>query len=159
VNSVDQAIWVYTSSGLCGTIYTDGGGEVDLLEFYPGSSYWNGKVAQSFHTADHPQDPYETVLDAKQWHIYFMEWDNTSVRIGVDGVANHTYAKSTGTCNDYPFQEPVALLLTTQVGSIGGGTLNSNSTLFEIDYVRYYQMENPNPSIKFPSAPGKVRVE
>jgi beta-glucanase (GH16 family) len=101
VNSVDQAIWVYNSSGSCGTIYTDGGGEVDLLEFYPGSSYWNGKVAQSFHTADHPQDPYETVLDAKQWHVYFMEWDNTSVRIGVDGVTKHTYAKSTGTCNDY----------------------------------------------------------
>jgi hypothetical protein len=55
--------------------------------------------------------------------------------------------------NNYPFQEPVALLLTTQVGSIGGGTLNSNSTLFEIDYVRYYQMETPNSSIKFPPYP------
>jgi hypothetical protein len=145
VNSIDQALWTIGDSGPCGAGGTSdqpAAGEIDILEYYPGSSssYWDKtRIGQNFHNLDHDPILNETTVNASAWHTYFLEWDNTAISVGVDGVTKHTYTKTSGTCGDYPWQDPVYLLMTTQVGTIGGGTLNSNTALFTIDYVRYYK--------------------
>ena len=166
VNNVDQAIWTLGASGPWGGLTTwPDYGEVDILEYFPGSSYWgHTKVSHAFHTQYKEQQLYESNLDARNWHVYSMEWDNTVIKILVDGVVKVTKNKTVD--NDWPWMDPVFLLITTQLGSIGGGTIDDfNFPLqFEVDYVRYYQFGTPNPpnppnpSPLIPSAPGKIRV-
>jgi hypothetical protein len=88
-------------------------------------------------------------MDGRQWHTYFMEWDNTVLKLGIDGTVYKTVNKTTGTCEDWPFQDPLFLLMTIQIGTIGGtGSINPAAfpLSFEIDYVRYYQLGATPPT-------------
>jgi hypothetical protein len=151
VNLIDQAIWTLGATGPCGgsdvwPYY----GEVDIVEYYPAKvTYGFTRVLQNVHTSDHTTSETPVTMDGRQWHTYFMEWDNTVLKLGIDGTVYKTVNKTTGTCEDWPFQDPLFLLMTIQIGTIGGtGSINPAAfpLSFEIDYVRYYQLGATPPT-------------
>ncbi|MEJ8819170.1 glycoside hydrolase family 16 protein [Lacibacter sp. H407] len=127
-------------------------GEVDVMEYYDekilanfayGSAtrwqaIWDGasKSVASFGGA----------LWANQFHIWTLEWDESMMRILLDGQLmnsidlNQTFNKIDG---KNPFRQPHYLLLNLAMGGNSGGSL-ANTILpskYMIDYVRIYQKQ------------------
>ncbi len=71
------------------------------------------------------------------FHKYTLQWDATSIKMGVDGVVYHTVANS----SSIPFNQNFFFILNMAIGgNFGGPTVDPalNSATFEVDYIRVY---------------------
>jgi hypothetical protein len=114
-------------------------GEMDIMEqtgsdknrvlgtiHYPGHSGGNGDTGNT------------SVSNAtSDFHIYGLEWDDTSIKISVDGVVYRNIANN----SNLPFNHNFFIILNVAMGGSLGGSVDPNftSSTMEIDYVRYYQ--------------------
>ncbi|NUT03653.1 MAG: family 16 glycosylhydrolase [Hamadaea sp.] len=104
-----------------------------LTTNHSGVHTWKGNgVAASYN----PGSTYNTGLDLRQWHVYGIDWAETSVKFYIDGVLKYTapYAPSQWT-HDY-----TNIWLT----SIGYGTSPNPAYLpsaVQFDYIRYWQKD------------------
>lgn len=76
------------------------------------------------------------------FNTYHLEWDATSIRIGVNGATHFVYANpQNGDVNEWPFSRPQYLLLNVAVGGTLGGAVRDDQlpASMEVDYVRVYQ--------------------
>jgi beta-glucanase (GH16 family) len=82
---------------------------------------------------------------ASQFHIWRMDWDETSIALFVDDQLlnrvelSKLYNKDGSNIN--PFQQPHYMLLNLAMGGMNGGDPGQTKfpNRFEVDYVRVYQ--------------------
>ncbi len=72
-----------------------------------------------------------------EFHIYSLEWTDTSISIFLDGVKYYELANTSA----LPFNENFFLILNVAMGGTLGGSIDSSfsEATMEIDYVRVYQ--------------------
>jgi len=78
------------------------------------------------------------VTDAStEWHVYSLEWDESSLKIYVDDVEFFVMDNNA----DLPFNDSFFMILNIAMGGSLGGTIDPAFTedIMEIDYVRVYQ--------------------
>lgn len=84
-------------------------------------------------------------LDFSLWHVYRMDWDETSITWYVDGQKVWTYSKSTDQSQlnqgQWPFDQPFYLILNQSVGNGSWASNADTSFTYETDFdwVRVYQ--------------------
>jgi beta-glucanase (GH16 family) len=80
---------------------------------------------------------------SKAFHVYQVEWDKDSVRIGMDNNYYFRFGNDHTNYEAWPFDNKMHLLLNFAVGGNWGGAKGVDSTIYprhlEIDYVRVYQ--------------------
>jgi len=114
-------------------------GEIGLLE------YWQKIVRQGISDSlDLHISNKEPLIPGweNDFHIYVMEWDDSSIRMFRDGVQRVYFQISNATVGDYnPYHNSFYLLLTFDIGGTSGG--NPDNTPFPlnmyVDYVRVYK--------------------
>ena len=130
-----------------------GCGEIDLMEYYQGKILANAAWAHENGKAkwDDSKTPITELTDetprawASQFHIWRMDWDQTQIKIYIDGRLLNTIDLST-TVNESsdlvnPFHEPHYLLLNLAVGGAAGGDPSGTEfpQQYLIDYVRVFK--------------------
>ncbi len=133
-------------------------GEIDLMEYYRingkphilanvawgndqhYSAVWNSKrIPFVRFTSRNPQW-------AQQFHVWRMDWDETSIRLYLDDELLNEIPLCT-TVNgsigrgENPFMKPQYILLNLALGGDNGGTIDDSALpmRYEIDYVRIYE--------------------
>jgi beta-glucanase (GH16 family) len=139
------AIWTLGTSG-----EWPSNGEVDVMEYYDDKILANFAVGSEtrfsaiWDDASMPVASLGGALWASQFHVWTLEWEESRMRILIDGKLlnsidlSQTINKSDG---KNPFRQPHYLLLNLAMGGTRGGSL-ANTILpskYVIDYVRIYQ--------------------
>lgn len=124
-------------------------GEIDIMEHVG----WDPtRVHASVHTRKYHHSINTQKTDNvlipdfdKEFHIYELEWDHESIKIGVDGIFFYTFTNEKSGKEAWPFDEAQHLLLNIAVGGAWGGQKGIEDAIFpikmEIDYVRVYQRQ------------------
>ena len=137
-------------------------GEVDVMEYYPikGVPHILANVAWG---NDRPYDavwnssrvPFRRFTDrdphwAQCFHVWRMDWDETSIRLYLDGeLLNEVPLSQTtnGSVGHHtnPFHRPQYILLNLALGGDNGGPIDEAALpmRYEIDYVRIYERVTP----------------
>ncbi len=122
-------------------------GEIDIMEYV---GYQPDVVHATVHTTagsgSNGSGSSVTLASAEeQFHIYGLLWDETEMVFYIDTPDNitHTYAPSTKTAANWPFNESQFFILNVAVGGNWGGVQGVDNAIFpqsmEVDYVRVYQ--------------------
>lgn len=136
-------------------------GEVDVMEYYPvnGEPHILANVAWG---NDRPFDavwnsrrvPFRHFTDrdstwAQRFHVWRMDWDETAIRLYLDGeLLNEVALSSTvnGSIGHHsnPFHRPQYILLNLALGGDNGGPIDDAALpmRYEIDYVRIYAQQD-----------------
>ena len=72
-----------------------------------------------------------------EFHEYKLDWNASTIKFSIDGVAYHTVKNSAG----IPFNKDFFFLLNLAIGGNFGGPVDPglNNAIFEIDYIRVYK--------------------
>lgn len=72
-----------------------------------------------------------------EFHIYKLQWDESTIKISVDRNVFHTVTNS----QSLPFNQDFFIILNVAMGGNFGGPVDVsiNSATMEIDYLRVYQ--------------------
>ncbi len=128
-----------------------GCGEIDIMEFYRGMLLANACWASDQQWKpiwDDLRKPITEFADpdwASRFHVWRMDWDETSIRLYVDNELLNTIEldKTINQTPDKanPFREPHYILVNLAIGGTNGGDPSQTQfpSRFEIDYVRVYQ--------------------
>ncbi len=122
-------------------------GEIDIMEHV---GFDQGRVHGSIHSKkyNHTIGTQKTatimVPDcSEKFHVYEVEWDADSVKVGTDGNVYFRFANEHSGYDAWPFDNKMHLLLNIAVGGNWGGQKGVNENIWpqkmEIDYVRVYQ--------------------
>lgn len=122
-------------------------GEIDIMEHV---GYDQGKIHASIHSKKYnhvigTQKTASTQVPdcSTQFHVYTVEWNADSVKIGIDKNEYFYFANERTGYEGWPFDNKLHLLLNIAVGGNWGGQKGVDSTIWprrmEIDYVRVYQ--------------------
>ncbi|MCG1037771.1 glycoside hydrolase family 16 protein [Polaribacter sargassicola] len=116
-------------------------GEIDIMEqtgsaknTVLGTTHW-------FDVASNAAASYGTTTEvtnaSSEFHLYSLEWSETSLKIYLDGVMYYEIANN----ETLPFNEDFFLILNVAMGGTLGGDIPDTFTedTMEIDYVRVYQ--------------------
>lgn len=135
------AIWTLGTGGA----WPDDG-EIDIMEQKGTSAAEKQKVLGTVHTrsgfAGAGPSANQTLLNAcTDFNTYHMEWNATSIVIGVNGSNYFTYLNQNIGNSQWPFNKPQYLLLNVAVGGFLGGTVNDAQlpASMEVDWVRVYR--------------------
>jgi beta-glucanase (GH16 family) len=136
------AIW------LMGTNYNNVGwpacGEIDVFESY-GKDLSSTQISAAVHISGGSKSQLTNLPpahDAAQFHVYTLDWNPTSIEIGVDGKTYLTVKK--GDLDNWPFTQPFFLILNLAIGGALGGNVSGDASLpytAKFDYVRLYDGE------------------
>lgn len=116
-------------------------GEIDIME--QNGSDKNTVLATShwFDTSTNANASFgnsTTITNAtSEFHVYTMEWTETSVKVYLDDVMYYELANNA----NLPFNENFFLILNVAMGGTLGGTIDATFTeaKMEVDYVKVYQ--------------------
>lgn len=122
-------------------------GEIDIMEHV---GYDQGMIHGTIHTKKYnhiigTQKESKIFLSdcSDNFHTYQLEWDQDSIRIGVDGNYYFSYMNERSGYDAWPFSNKMYLLLNIAVGGNWGGAKGVSSEIWprrmEIDFVRVYQ--------------------
>jgi len=122
-------------------------GEIDIMEHV---GFNQGFIHASVHTKkfNHVIGTQKTdtifVNDCSEnFHIYSVEWDKDSVRVGMDGEYYFRFGNDGTGYEAWPFDNKMHLLLNIAVGGNWGGQKGVDTTIWPqqmlVDYVRVYQ--------------------
>ena len=138
------AIWMLGSPT---TLKWPDDGEIDIMEHV---GYNHGFIHASVHTkkfnhviGTQKTDTIEVKDCSETFHVYSVEWNKDSVRVGVDGNFYFHFTNERSGYDAWPFDNKMYLLLNIAVGGNWGGKKGVDETIWpqrmEIDYVRVYQ--------------------
>ena len=122
-------------------------GEVDILEHV---GYDPDTVVGSIHSTSYNhikgtqktkrifiKNPYT------EFHVYACEWDTNKMVFSLDGMPYLTVMNEHKTEKEWPFNNPMYILLNVAIGGNWGGTKGIDESIFpvkmEVDYVRVFQ--------------------
>lgn len=122
-------------------------GEVDIMEYV-------GYEPNTVHATIHTPSGYggagsgtSVTLETceEEFHNYGIIWTEKYIKFYLDNPDNiiYTYAPAIKTPDNWPFDQPLFLILNVAVGGTWGGAMGIDNLIFpqsmEIDYVRVYQ--------------------
>ena len=122
-------------------------GEIDILEHV---GYDPDTIVGSIHTAayNHVKGTQKTKRlfiknPYSEFHTYAIEWDTEKMVFLLDDQKYLTVQNEHKTTKEWPFNDPMYLLLNVAVGGNWGGAKGVDESIFpikmEVDYVRVYQ--------------------
>lgn len=122
-------------------------GEIDIMEhvgFNEGSLHASIHCKKYYHSIGTQKTANITVPDiTKTYHVYHVEWDKDSLRIGIDGNNYFRFSNEHSSYDAWPFDNKMHLLLNVAVGGNWGGQKGIDTTIWPrkmlVDYVRVYQ--------------------
>ncbi len=128
-------------------------GEIDIMEaintqnYTHGALHWygEGKRDSSGNSADILPDNF----DRTQWHVYGMEWTETTIKMTVDGRVFYTESITDGYMGE--FRKEQFLILNLAIGGQWPGFTIDDSKFpvtMEVDYVRVSQKTSEKNIIK-----------
>ncbi len=150
---------IITKPGLWPAIWTLGvdqpwpvGGEIDIMEYYDhtilANAAWAGKNQTIWDDSKWPMDHFQDANWSDKFHIWRMDWDETSIKLYLDDELLNTIdllkTRNQRGEIENPFKIPHYLILNLAIGGKAGGD-PSNTTFpsrYEIEYVRVYQRED-----------------
>ncbi|WP_293748905.1 glycoside hydrolase family 16 protein, partial [Limnohabitans sp. Rim8] len=152
-------------------------GEIDVMEWT--QQYFNTSQVQAalhfkgtgeIQTYGDTQIKKDTTLSSPvtDFHTYQVWWTQDYIRFGVDSNndnAYYEYKKPSGaTSANWPFDNPMDIILNMAVGGTYGGTVPSNnfSYVMAVDYVRVYQANEVTTnfsSLDFDGAASAYKLE
>ncbi|MCC7525939.1 MAG: glycoside hydrolase family 16 protein, partial [Chitinophagaceae bacterium] len=138
------AIWMLASKS---PLNWPDDGEIDIMEHV---GYDQGVIHGTIHCKKYnhilgtQKAATITVPDCSDnFHIYTMEWNKDSLKIGMDGNYYFTFTNDHSDYDAWPFDNKMYLLLNIAVGGDWGGQKGVDETIWpqrmEVDYVRVYQ--------------------
>ena len=122
-------------------------GEIDILEHV---GYDPDTIVGSIHSTayNHIKGTQKTKRifiknPYSEFHVYGCEWNTEKMTFFLDGKPYLTVQNEHKTDKEYPFNNPMYLLLNVAVGGNWGGTKGIDESIFpvrmEVDYIRVYQ--------------------
>ena len=147
---VDEGSW--PAIWLLGQGQWPNSGEIDIMEW--SSLYFEPNVTQAaIHTTESSGDTVnkgQVLLDTPvtEFQTYQAWWTEDQVQFGVNGNVYYTYNKpADSSADNWPFTEPMDMILNLAIGGTLGGNVPSSDFYYEmvVDYVRVYQ--DPNYSV------------
>jgi beta-glucanase (GH16 family) len=123
-------------------------GEIDIMEHvgYDPTNVHIGNIHTTNNQNTNSPPYFNTTgsFDASVSHVYRMEWFATKIDFFMDGSLISTYTNPGTGPDDWPFSQPMFLLMNFAIGGTWGGSggATNNSALpakMLIDYVRYYK--------------------
>ena len=114
-------------------------GEIDIMEHV-------GNDLNRIHGSLHDPSSYGNTVNTgttvvpgvtEAFHIYSLEWSETTIRFFVDNVPYYTF----GNNSTHPFNQKFFIILNVAMGGNFGGNINPDFTsgTMEVDYMRVYQ--------------------
>ena len=113
-------------------------GETDIMEHINADSIIYGTI--HWNNNGHVQDGGNTLSSPSDYHVYSVEWDQSSISWSIDSVKYHTSNITTGSTEE--FHLPFFIILNLAVGGNWPGQTIDESLLpakMFVDYVRVYQ--------------------
>lgn len=126
--------------------YSDGVqcGEIDIVETIPGNTGRAAANLWKYDTGGSAGGGYSSAIDISEWHVYEMEWTESTMQMMVDGVVYKTYDLSSASLQQYRMPSPTVqngfyMILNQAVGA-SGGTPSSETNEMDmlVDWVRVY---------------------
>lgn len=122
-------------------------GEIDIMEhvgFDPGNVHGTVHCKAYNHMIGTQKGNQIMVPDfSDKFHVYEVEWNQDSVKIGVDGTYYFNFPNEKKGYDAWPFDNPMHLILNIAVGGGWGGQKGIDENIFPakmiVDYVRVYQ--------------------
>ncbi len=128
-------------------------GEIDIMEYYRGMLMANAAWSSEKHGVPKWNEVRTSIGDfhdpewSHKFHVWRMDWDETSIRLYVDDVLLNTIDVTTTFNADQegknPFRQPHFVILNLAIGGKSG--IDTSKTefpaKFEVDYVRVYQRQ------------------
>ena len=122
-------------------------GEIDILEHV---GYDPDTIVGSIHTTayNHIKGTQKTKRifiknPYTEFHVYGCEWNTEKMTFFLDGIPYLVVQNEHKTDKEWPFNNPMYLLLNVAVGGNWGGTKGIDESIFpvrmEVDYVRVFQ--------------------
>lgn len=122
-------------------------GEIDIMEHVGSNPGWiHGSVhCKDFYWKTNTEKTGKTHVPSAmdEFHVYFMNWTEDRIEIGVDELIHLTYRRPDPYNSDnWPFDQKFYLILNIAVGGSWGGREGIDDASFpfrmEVDYVRVY---------------------
>jgi beta-glucanase (GH16 family) len=122
-------------------------GEIDIMEhvgFHPGYIHGSIHCKKYYHVIGTQKTDTVRVPDCSSaFHVYSLEWDKDSIKVGVDNKVYFSFANEHKGYEYWPFDNKMHLILNIAVGGNWGGQKGVDDKVFpmrmEVDYVRVYQ--------------------
>lgn len=122
-------------------------GEIDIMEhvgFDQGRIHGSVHCRKYFHSIGTQKTANVTRSSVSSaYHLYQVEWDRDSVRVGMDNQYYFRFANERSGYEAWPFDNKMYLLLNIAVGGAWGGQKGVDPSIWprqmRIDYVRVYQ--------------------
>ena len=122
-------------------------GEIDVMEHV---GFNHGAIHASIHSKKYNHvigtqktDTIKVNDCSENFHVYSVEWNKDSLKIGVDGNNYFSFANEHSGYDAWPFDNKMHLLLNVAVGGNWGGQQGIDDSIWpqrmEVDYVRVYQ--------------------
>jgi len=120
-------------------------GEIDILEFVgrlPNqfqsnvhTKDYNGMNGQNFHI----EVNYPGLTN--DFHTYAIEWTSEKIKFFFDGTQYWTFSSLSVNADNYPFNNPLYLIINLAIGGTLGGTVDDSifPQRLLVDYVRVYK--------------------
>ncbi len=138
------AIWMLASNS---PLKWPDDGEIDIMEhvgFDQGRLHASVHCKKYHHSIGTQKTANVMVPDiSSAFHVYQVEWNADSVKIGIDGNYYFRFANEKSGYEAWPFDNKFYLLLNLAVGGNWGGQKGVDTTIWPrrmiVDYVRVYQ--------------------
>jgi beta-glucanase (GH16 family) len=118
-------------------------GEIDIMEHVNTSNSVLGTM--HWNSGGHVQYGSSTTTSPGDFHLYAVEWDNSSIRWYVDNTLFVTGNIANNINNTGAFHLPFYIILNLAIGGdLPGSTVNNGAlpTSMFVDYVRVYKINN-----------------
>lgn len=125
-------------------------GEIDIMEYYKNNLLANVACGTSTEWQakwDSSSTPISSLAAdwASNFHVWTMDWDETSIVLSVDGKVLNTSALSSMLNSDgtSPFKQKAYLLVNLAIGGQNGGDPSKTTfpQRYEVDYLRVFQKQ------------------
>lgn len=142
------AIWMMPTKGKYGGWPKSG--EIDIMENvgYDPDTIWSTVHTGAYNhvKGTHLNGGISIPDNRDVFHIYAVDWDETTIKGYVDEECYFTFEKRSENSDEWPFNQKFYIILNIAVGGNWGGKEGVDNSAFpatmEIDYVRVYQKEN-----------------
>lgn len=149
---VSEGLWpAWWTLGLTGQWPSNG--EIDIMEYYNKKLLFNIACGTAtpykaeWHSTTKPVDSLGGKAWAAKFHIWRMDWDETSIALFLDDLLMNkvelSKLENKDGSNTNPFKQSHYMLLNLAIGGMNGGDPSHTGfpNRFEVDYVRVYQKQ------------------